>query len=117
MVVLICVSSFYVLLICVVSDDCSGWSLAVGSQLLLDLLKPAALMFGFFFNSLLTTTTAPIEPNICNYAYCTCISTIYMCLQPAYAHIYMYERDTGCALMRLTHTDFFCAKVPRSPAF
>lgn len=44
-VVLICVSSFYVLLICVVSNDCSGWSLAVGSQLLLDLLKPAALVF------------------------------------------------------------------------
>lgn len=52
MVVLICVSSFYVLLICVVSDDCSGWSLAVGSTLLLDLLKPAALMFFVFLEPL-----------------------------------------------------------------
>lgn len=36
-VVLICVSSFYVLLIYVLSDDFSGLALAVGSQLLLDL--------------------------------------------------------------------------------
>lgn len=47
-VVLIGFSSFYVLLMCVVSDDCAGLSLAVGSQLLLDPLKPAALTFCFF---------------------------------------------------------------------
>lgn len=37
-VVLICVSSFHVLLIYVLSDDFTGLPLAVGSQLLLDLL-------------------------------------------------------------------------------
>lgn len=37
-VVLICVSSFHVLLIYVLSDDFAGLPLAVGSQLLLDLL-------------------------------------------------------------------------------
>lgn len=71
-------------------------SLAVGSQLLLDLLKPAALMFSFFFVASRQQLTSIETPDICNYAHSSGIyiytSTVYMCIVPAYAHIYVGQK-------------------------
>lgn len=58
-------SSLSVLCLMTVRDG----SLAVGSQLLLDFLKPAALMFSFFFVASRQQLTSIESPDICNYAH------------------------------------------------
>lgn len=58
-------SSLSVLCLMTVRDG----SLAVGSQLLLDLLKPAALMFPYFSVASRQQLTTVESPDICNYAH------------------------------------------------
>lgn len=60
-------------------------SLAVGSQLLLDLLKPAALMFSFFSVASRQQLTSIETPDICNYAHSSRIY-IYLYIHCIYVH-------------------------------
>lgn len=36
---------------------------------------------------------------------------LYICAYNLHMRIYMYERDTGCTLMRLNHTDYFLCQA------